>query len=271
MTVPDTGAAARPLALVTGASSGIGLELARVFAAEGWDLVLVAEDDAIERAAADVRTQGAAVEALRVDLTRRDEVDRLAARFAGADGRALDAVALNAGVGLGGAFLDQDLDRVQYIIDLNVTSTVRLAHGLLPAMVARGRGRVLITASIAALMPGAFQAVYNASKAFDHSFAEAIRNELKDTGVTVTSLQPGPTDTDFFARADMEDTKVGTDKKDDPAQVARQGYEAMLAGKDHVVAGAFKNKVQAVLAEVTPEPIKAEQHRKMAEPGSGER
>jgi short-subunit dehydrogenase len=204
---------------------------------------------------------------VQVDLARPDGVDTLAARFTTADGRVPDAVALNAGVGLGHAFVEQDLDRVQNIIDLNVTSTVRLAHRLLPAMVARGQGKVLFTSSIAALMPGSYQAVYNASKAFVHSFAEAIRNELKDTGVTVTALQPGATDTNFFARADMEDTKVGSDPKDDPAMVARAGFDAMIAGKDHVVAG-FKNKVQAVLSEIAPETVKAELHRKMAEPGS---
>jgi uncharacterized protein len=264
MSTPTT----RPLALVTGASSGIGLELARIFAQEGFDLVIAAEDEGIETAAAELRAMGLGgrVDAVRVDLTKRDGVDALAARFTSADGRAPDAAALNAGVGLGHAFIEQDLERAQYIIDLNVTSTVRLTHRLLPAMVARGQGKLLFTSSIAALMPGAFQAVYNASKAFVHSFSEAIRNELKDTGVTVTALQPGATDTNFFARADMEDTRVAQDPLDDPAKVARAGYDAMVAGKDHVVAG-FKNKVQAVLSEITPETMKAEQHRKMAEPG----
>ena len=258
----------RPLALVTGASSGIGLELAKQFVQHGYDLVIAAEDAGIEQAATELRASGATVEALQVDLATLDGVERLAGRF-GADGRALDAIALNAGVGLGGAFLDQDLDRVFNIIDLNVRSTVHLAYRVLPGMVARGQGKVLFTSSIAALMPGSFQAVYNASKAFVHSFSEAIRNELKDTGVTVTALQPGATDTNFFHRADMDqDTKVGTSKKDDPAEVARQGFEAMLAGKDHVIAESLKTKIQGVLAELVPEPLKAEQHRKMAEPGT---
>ena len=154
------------------------------------------------------------------------------------------------------------------VINTNVVGTVCLAHRLLPAMVSRGQGRVLFTSSIAALMPGTYQAVYNASKAFVHSFAEALRAELKDTGVTVTALQPGATETEFFHRAGMDDTKVGQSDKDDPAEVARQGFDAMMAGKDHVLAASLKTKVQGVVAEILPEPMKAEQHRRMAEPGS---
>jgi uncharacterized protein len=263
-----TDSSARQLALVTGASSGIGLELAKLFAKNDYDLVIAAEDAGIEDAATELRAFGAIVEPVQVDLATRDGVERLAGRFA-SDRRALDAIALNAGVGLGGAFLDQDLDRVFGVIDTNVKGTVHLAYRLLPAMVARGEGRVLFTSSIAARMPGAFQAIYNATKAFVQSFAEAVRNELKDTGVTITALQPGATDTNFFHRAGMEDTKVGQDEKDDPADVAKQGFDAMLAGKDHVIAGSFKVKAQAAMAQVTPETMKAEQHRKMAEPGSG--
>lgn len=146
---------------------------------------------------------------------------------------------------------------------------MHLAKRVLPDMVRRGAGRVLFTSSIASTMPGSFQAVYNASKAFVQSFAEAIRNELKDSGVTVTSLMPGPTDTNFFHRADMDDTKVGTSDKDDPALVAKQGFEALMQGDDQVVAGSLKNKVQAAAAKVIPDTAKAEMHRRMAEPGSG--
>ena len=260
--------AGRRLALVTGASSGIGRELGTVFAREGWDLVLVAEDPDIERAARELSALGTRVEALQADLATREGVEAVAARF-GADRRTPDAVALNAGIGLGGAFLDQDLDRIFEVIDVNVRGTVHLAHRLLPAMVARGEGRVLFTSSVAARMPGSFQAIYNASKSFVQSFAEAIRNELKDTGVSVTALQPGATETEFFARAGMEDTHVGQQDKADPQDVARQGYEAMMAGKDHVIAATLKERVMTAAALVTPEPLKAEQHRKMAEPGSG--
>lgn len=260
-------ASGRQFAVVTGASSGIGRELATLFVGHGYDLVVAAEDAGIESAASALRAGGAQVDAVQVDLATTEGVEQLAARVQGM-GRPVDALALNAGVGLGGPFLEQPLDRIFGIIDLNVRSTVHLARRLMPAMVARGQGRVLVTSSIAALMPGAFQAIYNASKAFEHSWAEAVRNEIKDSGVTITALQPGPTDTEFFHRAEMDDTKVGAGKKDDAAGVAKEGFEAMLAGRDHVVAGSIKNRLQAVLSEVTPEPLKAEMHRKMAEPGS---
>ena len=266
----DTGNAGRRLALVTGASSGIGRELGTVFAREGWDLVLVAEDPDIERAARELSALGTTCEAIVADLATREGVEAVAARF-GADRRAPDAVALNAGVGLGGAFLEQELDRIFELIALNVTGSVHLAHRLLPAMVERGEGRVLFTSSIAARLPGSYQAVYNASKSFVQSFAEALRNELKDTGVTVTALQPGATETEFFHRAGMDDTKVGQQDKANPQDVAREGYEAMMAGKDHVIAATLKERLMSAAALVTPEPLKAEQHRRMAEPGSGAR
>ena len=264
----DTKHEGRRLALVTGASTGIGRELGTVFAREGWDLVLVAEDPDVERAARELSALGTTCEAIVADLATREGVESVAARF-GADRRAPDAVALNAGIGLGGAFLDQELERVFEVIALNVTGTVHLAHRILPAMVSRGEGRVLFTSSIAARLPGSYQAVYNATKAFVQSFAEALRNELKDSGVTVTALQPGATETEFFHRAGMDNTQVGQQDKADPQDVARQGYEAMLAGKDHVVAATLKERVLAAAALVMPEPLKAEQHRKMAEPGSG--
>ncbi len=256
----------RPLAVVTGASSGIGLELARLFATNGYDLVIAAEDADIETAARDLETLGAAAEAVQTDLATYDGVEALAARL---DGRPVAALALNAGAGAGGPFLENDLAKELGIIQLNVASTVHLAKRVLPGMVARGEGRVLITASIASVIPGAFSAVYNATKAFDLSFAQAIRNELKDSGVTVTALMPGATDTDFFERADMMDTKAATGAKDDPAAVAKDGYDALMAGDDHVVAGAVKNRIQATVANVTPDTVLAEMHRGMAEPGTG--
>jgi short-subunit dehydrogenase len=137
-------------------------------------------------------------------------------------------------------------------------------------MNARGEGRVLFTSSIASTMPGSFQAVYNASKSFVQSFAEALRNELKDTEVTITALMPGPTDTEFFDRADMLDTRVGASEKDDPAVVAKQGFEALMKGKEKVVGGSMKTKVQGAAAKVMPDSVKAQMHRKMAEPGSAE-
>ena len=127
-----------------------------------------------------------------------------------------------------------------------------------------------ITSFIASTMPGSFQAVYNASKSFLQSFAQALQNELEDIGITVTSLMPGPTETDFFHRADTDDTKVGSQDKDDPAQVARQGFEALMAGKDKTIAGSLKTKVQGAADKVLPDSVKARVHRGMAEPGSGD-
>jgi uncharacterized protein len=178
--------------------------------------------------------------------------------------------ALNAGIGHGGAFLDNDIEDEVAIIDLNVTSTVRLAKLVLRDMVAAGEGRVLFTSSIASEMPGSFQAIYNASKSFVQSFAEALQDELKDTPVTITSLMPGPTDTEFFERAEMMDTKVGQGPKDDAAQVARQGVDALLAGKLRVTGGGIKTRVQDAASKVMPDRVKAAMHRNMAEPGSGE-
>jgi short-subunit dehydrogenase len=255
----------RPFAVVTGASSGIGYELARTFVDNGFDVLVAAEDAAIDTAAAEL---GGSAQPVRVDLATYEGVEALYREIA-ATGRPVDAMALNAGRGIGGDFVrDTDLRDELNVIDLNVTSTVHLAKRVLPDMVARGAGRVLFTSSIASTMPGTYQAVYNASKSFVQSFALALRAELKDTGVTVTSLMPGPTETEFFDRAEMLDTKVGAGDKDDPAVVAKQGFEAMMKGKERVVGGGAKTKVMAAAGKATPDSMKAEQHRKMAEPGS---
>jgi short-subunit dehydrogenase len=256
-----------PLALVTGASSGIGLELARSLAARGVDLVVTAEDDRLDAAVADLRTSGVDVASVRADLRQRQGVEEVWAAVV-ASGRPLSIAALNAGVGQGGPFVETNIEAEQAIIDVNITSTVRLAKHVLQDMTRRGEGRVLITSSIASTMPGTYQAVYNASKSFLQSFAEAVREELDGTGVTVTSLMPGPTETDFFHRADMDDTKIGASKKDDPAQVAEQGIKALLDGDEKVVAGSLKTKAQGVANDVLPDSLKAKAHKKMAEPGS---
>jgi len=258
-------------AVVTGASSGIGLELAKQFAQHGFDLLIVAENDEIEDAATSLESYSVSVEQAQIDLANPEGVEEFYEMIR-QTGRPVDAIALNAGVGAGGDFvrgtaLEDDLN----VIDLNVRSTVHLAKLVLQDMVERGQGRVLFTSSIAATMPGTFNAVYNASKAFVQSFAQAIRNELKDSGVTVTALMPGATDTNFFHRADMDDTKVGSGEKDDPADVAKTGFEALMAGDDHVVAGSFKNRVQATMAHVLPDTTNAELHRKQAEPASSKR
>ncbi len=259
----------RRLAVITGASSGIGFELAKVFAAEGFDLLIAAEDGELTTALEELKGAGASAEAHRVDLATEAGVIELYRHIQGSG--PVDAVALNAGIGAGGAFATEtDLADELKLIDLNVRGTVHLCKLVVADMVEHDEGRILFTSSIAATMPGAFQAVYNASKSFVQSFALALRNELKDTGITVTSLMPGATETEFFERADMEDTEVGAGEKDDPAEVARQGFDALMAGKEKVVAGAFKNKVQVAAGRLIPDRVKAEKHRGMAEPGSAE-
>ena len=256
-------AANRPLAIVTGASSGIGLELARECAKNGFDLI-VAADRPLQQAVQELQGLGATVESVEADLATPDGVARLVSSIGG---RPVDALLANAGHGLGKGFLDQSFDEVTHVIDTNITGTLALIHAVGIGMQARGAGRILITGSIAGFMPGTFQAVYNGTKAFIDSFSWALRNELKDTGVTVSCLMPGATETEFFKRADMMDTKVGTDEKQDPAEVARVGFKAMMDGEGDVVAG-LKNKLQSAIASVTPSSVLAQQHRKMAEPGT---
>jgi uncharacterized protein len=262
--------AVRPLALVTGASSGIGRELAKQFAENGFDLIVAAENVELDDAVEELRGMGVAVAPVSVDLRRRADVERLVAAYRGA-GRPLDAAALNAGVGAGGAFVDNDLDAELDIVELNCASTVHLAKRVVQDMVARGAGRVLFTSSVASQAPEPFQAVYGASKAFVQSFALALREELKDSGITVTALLPGPTDTDFFDRADLTDTTLGaSDKKDDPAQVARQGFEGLLKGEASVFAGSLSSKAMGRLSAATPDSLATKVKRPMTEPGSAE-
>jgi len=257
-------ASMRQLAVVTGASSGIGLELARECARHGYDLVLAA-DTPLGKAEAELSAMGVKVESVQADLATQEGVDKL---YEALQGRTVEALLANAGHGLGKGFLDQDFSEVRHVIDTNITGTIYLIQLVGNDMRSRRGGRILITGSIAGFMPGTFQAVYNGTKAFIDSFSWALRNELKDSGVTVTCLMPGVTDTEFFERADLMDTKVGTqENKADPAEVARIGFKAMLDGEGDVVAG-MKNKIQSAMASVTPSAMLAEQHRKMAEPGS---
>jgi short-subunit dehydrogenase len=255
----------RPLAIVTGASTGIGYHLARLCAENGFDLIVAADEPAIHDAARQFRRTGAQVDAIEVDLSTRDGVDQLCNALSA---RPVDALLANAGRGLGHAFLDQDFDDVEHVIDTNIVGTIYLIQRVGRDMKARGRGRILITGSVAGFMPGTFHAVYNGTKAFIDSFSFALRAELKESGVTVTCLMPGPTETEFFERADLTDTKVGQDKKDDPADVARAGYEAMMRGDGDIVSG-WKNKLQTAIANITPAGVLAEQHRRLTEPGSG--
>jgi short-subunit dehydrogenase len=263
-TMQTGGSVTRPLAAVTGASSGIGLELARCCADHGFDLLIAANEPGIQQAAQQLRATGAKVEAVEVDLATRGGVDRF---YSAAGGRPIDALLANAGRGLGHAFLDQDFEAVRRVVDTNITGTIYLIQKIGCEMRARRDGRMLITGSIAGLIPGSFSAVYNATKAFLDSFALALRNELKDSGVTVTCLMPGMTDTEFFERAQMLDTKVANEKKDDPADVARVGFEAMMKGSSDVVTG-LKNRGPAAAAAITPAELLAERHRKIAQRGT---
>lgn len=259
----------KPFAVVTGASSGIGYELAKQFAQNGYDLLVTATGATIKEAAQAFESLGTKVETVEADLATYDGVETLYEKIL-ATGRPVDAIAINAGVGVGGEFTKTDLQAELNLIELNVTSTVHLAKRVVKDMVNRGSGKILFTSSIVSQMPSPFQSVYAASKAFVHSFSEAIRNELKDTGVTVTALMPGATETNFFHRAGLDDTKVGADKKDDPAEVARQGFEALMAEKDSTLASSLKTKVQGAISSLLPDTVTAEMGRKLNEPGSAD-
>jgi short-subunit dehydrogenase len=258
----------RKFAVVTGASSGIGLELARQCVEHDFDVLICAEDpEGLLPAQRHLSAAGAQVFTVACDLATFEGCEKLA-RMVDELGRPVDALLLNAGIGVGGEFIENDLEDEMEMIMLNVMAVVHLSKRLVPAMVARGQGRVLITASVASTSPAPYLAVYGATKAFDLSFAEALRYELKDSGVTVTALQPGATETEFFARAEMEDTKVAEGKKDDPADVAKAGFEAMMAGQDKVVAATFRSKLEGWMGEILPEPLKAKMQGKAARPGS---
>lgn len=256
-----------PLAIVTGASTGIGYELAKCSAKNGFDLIIAADEPQIKEAASQLRAFGVRVDAIHADLATTEGVDKL---YEAANGRSVDALVANAGRGLGQAFLDQEFSEVRRVIDTNITGTVYLIHRVGRDMRRHGHGRILVVGSIAGFIPGSFQAVYNGTKAFLNSFAMALRNELKETGVSVTCLVPGATDTEFFERADMLDTSIGQQKKQDPAEVAKIGFEAMMQGEGDVVAG-WTNKLQVTLAHVTSAETLAELHRGKAQPGSGDK
>ena len=256
-------------AIVTGASTGIGFELAHLAAKNGYDLLVVADEALIDAAASDFRQQGVDVQSIEADLSTIEGVDSL---LAAARGRKIDLLCANAGRGLGHGFLEQPLADWRRVVDTNITGTLYLLQNVLKEMTTRNEGKVLITGSIAGFIPGSFQAVYNGTKAFVDSFADAIRNELKEyEGVQITTLMPGPVETEFFHTAGMDDTSVGaSESKSDPADVAKDGWDALMAGHAHIVSG-WKNKLQAAVAHITPAAVLAEQHRNMAEPGTAKK
>ena len=257
----------KQFAVITGASSGIGFELARQFVKNGFDVLIAAEDIGIFDAAKKLEAN-ATVTPVQVDLRADGGVDKLW-QFVMKAGRTVDAIAINAGVGVGGRFAENDLQSELNMIALNVTSSTILAKHSVNHMLEAGKGRILITASVASVMPTPYQAVYGATKAYLLSLSEGIRNELKDTGITVTALMPGATETNFFHRAGLDNTKVGESKKDDPADVAKDGFEALMEGKDHVVAHSAKTHLMEWALEFLPETVKAEMHAAQAKPGSG--
>jgi len=255
-------------AIVTGASTGIGFELAHLAAQDGYDLLIVADEPLINAAGSDVQQHGVEVRSIEADLSTIDGVDRL---LAAANGRPIDILCANAGHGLGRAFLDQSVSDWRHVIDTNIVGTLYLVQNVVRQMVVRGEGKVMLTGSIAGFMPGTYQAVYNGTKAFIDSFADALRAELDNEGhkqVTITNLMPGATDTEFFDRAGMGDTSVGTAKKDDPAKVAKDGWTHMMNGGGDIVSG-WKSKLQAAAAHILPHGVTAALHKGMAEPGSG--
>jgi short-subunit dehydrogenase len=254
----------RKLAIVTGASSGIGLEIAKLAAKEGYDLIVAADTPFVEAGPA-LKDLGADVQQLEADLATQQGVDQL---LAVVGGRPVDVLAANAGHGLGHGFLDQDPKEWMHVINTNITGTLLLIQPIVGRMVERGEGKVLITGSVAGHMAGSFQAVYNGSKAFVDSFSAALNEEIRGSGVTVTCLKPGATDTNFFHRAELDDTKVGQARKDDPADVARTGWEAMKKGEPAVIHG-LKNKIEVAAADVMTDAQTAKMHRAQAEPGSG--
>ncbi|MGP0223949.1 SDR family NAD(P)-dependent oxidoreductase [Paenarthrobacter sp. NCHU4564] len=260
---------ARPLAMVTGASSGIGYELAKQFLAHGFDTVMVADGQDIRSAAGSLAGLGGSAIPLQIDLADRTGPGTLQSAV-NALGTPLEAAAINAGIGVGGPFIETDLAQELRIIDLNVASTVSIAKWVARDMAARNSGRILFTSSIIARTPAPFQAIYGASKAFVQSFGQALRNELKDTGVSVTILLPGPTETPFFEKADLLDTKVGAEEKDDAAQVAEQGFTALMKGEGNVLGGSLKSRTMGLGSNILPDALGAAFGRRLSEPGSAD-
>ena len=256
----------RKFAVVTGASSGIGFALAQQCVENGFDVMICAERN-IDEASSKLKADGSNIYPIEQDLSRPEGCEALYQAIVDS-GRPVDALLLNAGVGVGGPFLETSLEKELQMIALNCGHTVHLAKRVCTEMVKVGQGKVLVTGSVVSTSPSPYQAVYGATKAFVMSFAEALREELKSTGVSVTTLQPGATDTNFFNRAELNDTKVGQAEKDSPVEVAKMGFEAMMDGKDSVLGGSLKSRVSGMMNEILPETVKAAQAGKTTKPGS---
>ncbi|MFP7477974.1 SDR family NAD(P)-dependent oxidoreductase [Terribacillus saccharophilus] len=253
----------RKLAVITGASSGLGLELAKQFAQDNYDIAISGSSDRIFEAADTIRDLGVEAYPHKADAATYDGVESFW-NFISELKRPIEAVVLNVGIGLGGAFTDTDLEEELRLISINISGTVHMAKRVVHHMVPNGRGRILIVSSISATQPTPYETVYGPSKAFGYMFAESLREELRETGVTVTALLPGPTDTNFHSNAGMDSSKIGSSKKNDKALVAKQGYEALMNDEDHVVGGDEKTKQQAEDNRTTPEPVKAANHAEKA-------
>lgn len=254
-------------ALITGGTSGIGLELAKLFAQDHYNVIIVARNQQELNSTAELlRPYGVEVITMAKDLFQRNAAYEIYSELQERNIQ-IDVLVNDAGQGQHGLFVDNDLEREIDIIQLNVISLVALTKFYLKDMVARGEGKILNLASIASEVPGPWQAVYHATKAFVLSFSEAIQNETKDTGVTITALQPGVTDTDFFNKADMNDARAVQDEsnKADPAKVAKDGYDALMAGKVKIISG-LKNKVQVTMSNMMPDTKATDNMRKQNEP-----
>jgi short-subunit dehydrogenase len=241
-------------ALITGATSGIGKELAKLFAKDQYNLIIVARyQQELDETANELKQNGIDVITIAKDLFNRDEVFSLC-NDVRQTGIQIDVLVNNAGQGVYGQFKDNDINRELKIIDLNIGAFTILTKHFLQEMVSRNEGKILNVASIASTTPGPWQAVYHATKAYVLSLTEAIREEVKDTEITITALLPGVTDTDFFKKAGMLESKAVQDKQTmaNPADVAKDGYDALMADEDKVVSG-FKNKVQVAMGNMTPD------------------
>lgn len=254
-------------ALITGATSGIGHELAKLFANDGYNLIIVARnEDELAATSAGFQQSGIQVTTIAKDLSKPAEAFALCEEVQG-KGLQVDVLVNDAGQGLYGLFKDTDVQRELDIINLNIAAVVILTKHFLKEMTARKEGKILNLASIASKLPGPWQSVYHGTKAFVLSFTEAIRSELAGTGITVTALMPGATNTDFFNKAEMQDSKMVQDKDSlsNPADVAKDGYEALMAGDDKIVSG-FKNKMMILMSNISPDSMVAAQMNTMQAP-----